>query len=116
MSDEGTVCVSSTDGTLAPLLPCDPERLIAMALAFSDRDIIGDPFHTRANQRSGATTREAAFRVSVHCGYSDWHDPEFQASVIARLRSIAEAAGRRFGVGPTAFGWLSSKGKDYDCT
>lgn len=95
--------------TLAPLLPCDPERLTARALAASDRDIICDPFHTRETKRSGATTREAAVRVSAHHGLVTWHDAEFQAGVLARMRACAEDAGRRLGVGTAGFSWLAQR-------
>jgi DNA repair photolyase len=93
--------------TLAPLLPCDPERLVAMAIAASDQDLICDPFHTRATRRCGATTREAGVTVSEHRGFAEWHEPAFQTAVLARMRACAEASGRRFGVGPAAFGWLA---------
>src|SRR5579864_1647645 len=35
----------ATYATLAPILPCDPEALVDMALAATGRDIIADPFH-----------------------------------------------------------------------
>jgi DNA repair photolyase len=93
--------------TLAPLLPCDPEALIGLALEASERDIIGDPFHVRAVKKCGATTREAGVRISQVRGYAEWHDPEFQAEVIERMRQAARAAGRRFGIGTEAFAWLA---------
>jgi DNA repair photolyase len=43
--------------TLAPLLPCNPERLARLALTTTERDIIADPLHTRALKPRGATTR-----------------------------------------------------------
>src|SRR5437764_428965 len=76
-----------TYATLAPLLPCDPEALADMAISVTDRDIICDPFHVRAVKTTGATTREAALRISWHRGYSEWHDPEFQAGILERLRA-----------------------------
>ena len=93
--------------TLAPLLPCDPERLVAMAVAASDRDIVCDPFHTRETKKSGATTREAGVRVSEHWGFEEWHQASFQADVVERMKACASAAGRRLGVGPVAFAWLA---------
>ncbi|MDQ6708605.1 MAG: hypothetical protein M3Z85_21810 [Acidobacteriota bacterium] len=96
-----------TFAALAPLLPCDPERLIARAIAATDRDIIGDPFHVRATKRRGATTREAAERISEKHGFQEWHDPEFQAEVVNRMRRAAEAAGRRFEIGPRGFARLA---------
>ncbi len=94
--------------TLAPLLPCDPEALIAMALEITDGDIIADAFHVRAVKKCGATTREAGVRISRAQGFADWHEPAFQAAVIERMRQKAAAAGRRFATGPEAFAWLAS--------
>src|SRR5712692_4825619 len=54
----------ATYATLAPILPCDPEALVEMALEATDREIIADPFHVRAIKTSGATTRDAARRIS----------------------------------------------------
>ena len=93
--------------TLAPLLPCDPEALVAMAVAATDHDIIGDPLHVRAIKKSGATTRDAGLRVSQVRGFEEWHDPAFQAAIVEKMRQTAAAAGRRFATGTTAFGWLA---------
>ena len=93
--------------TLAPLLPCDPEALIGLALEATDRDIVADPFHVRAVKTSGATTREAALRISEKRGYGGWHEPAYQSEIVETMRSRAERAGRRFGTGPRAFGWLA---------
>jgi len=93
--------------TLAPLLPCDPEALVDLALEASGRDLIGDPFHVRAVKTTGATTREAARRISLIRGFDQWHDPGFQHEVVERMRCRARAAGRRFAVGPEAFAWLA---------
>jgi DNA repair photolyase len=93
--------------TLAPLLPCDPEVLAELALAATEHDIIADPLHSRANRARGAITREAALRISQHAGFAEWHNSGFQADVIARLRHTVEDAGRRLGIGPTGFAWLS---------
>jgi DNA repair photolyase len=93
--------------TLAPLLPCDPEALVGLALEATDRDIIGDPFHVRALKKSGATTRDAGVRVSRAQGFSEWHDPAFQMAVVEKMRQKAAAAGRRFATGIPAFSWLA---------
>jgi DNA repair photolyase len=92
---------------LAPLLPCDPEALIAIALEATGRDIIGDPFHVRAVKKCGATTRDAGVRISHAQGFTEWHDPAFQTAVTERMRKTAAAAGRRFATGPQAFSLLS---------
>lgn len=96
-----------TYATLAPLLPCDPEALAAAALEASGRDLIGDPLHVRAVKRHGATTRDAAFRVSDANGYNAYLDPAFQASLIERIDRVARAAGRSFTVGPRGFARLA---------
>jgi DNA repair photolyase len=97
----------ATYATLAPLLPSNPEALIDMALEATDRDIVADPFHVRTVKTSGATTREAAHRISEKRGYIKWHDPEFQREIVDRMRDRAARAGRRFGTGTRAFGWLA---------
>jgi DNA repair photolyase len=97
----------ATYATLAPLLPSNPENLVDMALEATDRDIVADPFHVRAVKRSGATTRDAGRRISEKRGFIQWHQPEFQAQIIERMRCRAERAGRRFGTGTRAFGWLA---------
>jgi len=97
----------ATYATLAPLLPANPEALIDMALESTDCDIVADPFHVRAVKTSGATTREAALRISQKRAYIKWHEPEFQAEMVERMRSRAARAGRRFGTGTRAFGWLA---------
>ena len=86
-----------THVTLAPLLPCDPERLARLALEASDRDVIGDPLHVRRAKGHGATTREAAWKVSSLHGDLDWLEPRYQGEVVGRIRRVVEAAGRRFG-------------------
>ncbi|MEJ7606186.1 MAG: radical SAM protein [Bryobacteraceae bacterium] len=45
-----TVAGIATHATLAPLLPCDPERLADAALEATTRDLIGDPLHVRATE------------------------------------------------------------------
>jgi len=96
-----------TYATLAPLLPCDPDALIDMALEATDRDIIGDPLHVRAVKKRGATTREAGMRISRVQGFEPWHDPAFQSAVVEKMRQRAAAAGRRFATGVAAFGRLA---------
>lgn len=98
-----------TYATLAPLLPSNPESLARAAIEASGRDLIGDALHVRAVKRHGATTREAALRISARHGFLEWHDPAFQASVIARIRGAAAAQGRQFGVGEEGFSWLSRR-------
>jgi DNA repair photolyase len=93
--------------TLAPLLPCDPEELAAAALGSTGRDVIGDPLHVRAVKPRGATTREAAYRISERNEYSAWLDPEFQAGISARIERAVAQAGRRFQTGPEGFRWLT---------
>jgi DNA repair photolyase len=95
-----------TFATLAPILPCDPEALAAIALAATDQDIIADPLHVRSVKPRGATTREAAFVISGRRGFSEWLDPQFQSDVVERIRRTVESAGRRFATGTEGFGWL----------
>ncbi len=96
-----------TYATLAPLLPCNPEKLLDYALAATETDIIGDAFHVRSVKKLGATTREAALRISQRLGHTRWHDPDFQNEIVDLMQRHAAAHGRRFGVGPQAFGWLA---------
>jgi DNA repair photolyase len=96
-----------TYATLAPLLPCDPEELAALALDASCSDIIADPLHIRAAKPRGATTREAAFAISRRHEFSAWLEPEFQAEVTARIGRAVVQAGRRFAIGTEGFGWLA---------
>lgn len=93
--------------TLAPILPCDPAALADLALEASRGDVIGDPFHNRAVKRYGATTRAEAERVSAVRGFERWHEPEFQAEVVAAIRERVEAAGRRFAIGSEGFRLLT---------
>ena len=93
--------------TLAPLLPCDPEELAGLVLEATAGDIIGDPLHVRAVKKRGATTRDAAVKISLRHGYSDWHDPARQAKVVEEIRRVVRAAGRDFWIGPPGFGRLA---------
>jgi hypothetical protein len=96
-----------THATLAPLLPCDPERLARLALEATGHDLIGDPLHVRSVKRHGATTREAAANVAAIHGHMQWFDAAYQKEIVERVRKVARARGRRFGVGPEGFGWLA---------
>jgi DNA repair photolyase len=96
-----------TYATLAPLLPCDPEALVDMALDVTDQAIIADPFHVRSVKTTGATTRPAALDISQKRGFGQWHDPAFQSEIVGRMRARALTAGRRFGTGAQAFAWLA---------
>ena len=96
-----------TFATLAPLLPCDPEELAGMALAVTQRNLIGDPLHIRAVKPRGATTRDVAVTISERHGLSAWLEPEFQADVTARIARVCTNAGRQFGTGPEGFRWLT---------
>jgi DNA repair photolyase len=96
-----------TYATLAPLLPCDPEKLAATALEATSTGIIADPLHIRATKRHGATTREAAFRISSKNGEQEWLQAAFQSQVVERIRAVANAAGRNFATGMEAFSWLA---------
>jgi DNA repair photolyase len=93
--------------TLAPLLPCDPEALLDMALTATVSDVICDPFHSRAVKSRGATTRDAALRLSERFGFSEWHEPRFQEGIVARLRARAALAGRRIEAGVAGFRLLA---------
>jgi DNA repair photolyase len=97
----------TTYATLAPLLPCDPEELAALALDATCSDIIGDPLHIRSVKPRGATTRDAAFAISRRYEFSAWLEPEFQAEVTARIGCTVTKAGRRFATGTEGFGWLA---------
>jgi DNA repair photolyase len=94
--------------TLAPLLPCNPEKLVGLAIEATGRDLIGDPLHIRAVKRTGATTREAAWKVSEAHDQRDWLDPAFQAAIIERMKREARALGRNFQAGPRGFAILAS--------
>jgi DNA repair photolyase len=93
-----------TFATLAPILPCDPERLVSLALEATDRPVIADPFHVRATKAHGATTREAAERISEKHGFGAWHDPAFQREILERMAGVA---GTRFATGISGFGLLA---------
>lgn len=93
--------------TLAPLLPCDPERLAEWTIEASGRDLIGDPLHVRAAKPRGATTRALALRIAERYGDEAWFDPVFQQEIAARIRATAARAGFHFAVGPKGFSRLT---------
>lgn len=97
----------ATFAVLAPLLPCDPEELGGRALEATEFNLIGDPLHVRSVKPHGATTRDAAYRISAKHDFSAWLDPEFQTEVVNRIQRVAHKAGRRFGTGPEGFAWLT---------
>ncbi len=97
----------TTFATLAPMLPCDPMELAAMALETTDQDVIGDALHVRSVKPRGATTRQAAFAIGQKHGDSAWLDPKFQSEVIERIGSVVRHAGRKFAIGTEGFGWLA---------
>jgi DNA repair photolyase len=96
-----------TYATLAPLLPCNPERLARAAIVASGRDLIGDPLHIRGLKPRGATTREAAFRIAEVQQHQIWLNAEFQLAIVSRLSAAAEALGHRFTIGPPGFAQLA---------
>jgi DNA repair photolyase len=96
-----------TSVAIAPILPSNPEALIARAVSCSAGPIVSDAFHVRAIKRSGATTREAAISICDRHGWNDWLDPAFQCDVLARMADAAKAAGRDFGHGPHGFALLT---------
>ena len=96
-----------TYATLAPLLPCDPEELALLALGASGRDLIGDPLHIRSAKPRGATTRDAAFRVSTANDHQEWFDPAFQDDVVERIKRTAHGHGHNFVTGPSGFATLA---------
>jgi DNA repair photolyase len=96
-----------TYATLAPLLPCDSEVLARAAIAATGRDLIGDPLHIRATKRQGATTREAAFRISAAHGHNDSVDAVGQRRVVEQIDAVARAAGFTFTTGPQGFARLA---------
>ena len=97
----------ATYATLAPLLPCDPEALLDLAMHATPGAIIGDPLHTRASKPRGATTREAAWKISQAGAFEAWHQPAFQDAVVARMTEYARAAGRCFATGTEGFSRLA---------
>lgn len=93
--------------TLAPLLPCDPTRLLDAVLAVTAEPIVGDPLHLRETKRHGATTREQAFRIAEKHHQEEWFQSAFQARIVEQMKQYAAQRGRAFAVGPEAFTWLT---------
>jgi DNA repair photolyase len=96
-----------TYATLAPLLPCDPEVLARVAIEATQRDLIGDPLHIRATKRQGATTREAAFKISAAHGHDDYLDAVSQQRMVEQIDIFAREAGFTFTTGPRGFARLA---------
>ena len=96
-----------TYATLAPLLPCDPDLLAGAALDASRRHLIGDPLHIRATKCHGATTREAAFKISSAHHHDEYLDAAYQATVVEQIDRIARQAGFTFTTGPRGFALLA---------
>jgi DNA repair photolyase len=96
-----------TYATLAPLLPCDPEVLARAAIEATHRDLIGDPLHIRATKRHGATTREAAFKISSSHGHDGSLDAVSQRRVVEQIDAFAREAGFTFTTGPRGFARLA---------
>ena len=96
-----------TYATLAPLLPCDPEVLARAAIDATQRDLIGDPLHIRATKRHGATTREAAFKISSAHGHDDYLDALSQRRVVEQIDTFAREAGFTFTTGARGFARLA---------
>jgi DNA repair photolyase len=99
-------CGLEVYATLAPLLPCDPERLAAAAIDATGRDLIGDPLHVRASKPRGAQSREVAFEIAERLKEAVWFDPQFQRAVIAQIQQVARRAGLAFLHGAAGFGRL----------
>jgi DNA repair photolyase len=93
--------------TLAPLLPCHPEKLAEAAIAASGRTLIGDPLHVRANKPHGATTRQPAITLARRRGEADWFHPQHQNEIVKRIQAVAANAGLDFVTGPKGFGLLA---------
>jgi DNA repair photolyase len=98
-----------TSVALAPILPCDPETFIEMAVACSNGPVVADPFHVRQVKRSGATTRPAAHAICERHGLMEWLDPAFQQQILNLMSARATALNREFGHGPSGFGLLIPK-------
>jgi DNA repair photolyase len=96
-----------TSVAIAPILPCDPEALIARAITCSRGPVVADSLHVRAVKHSGATTREAAIAICHRHGWNEWLEPAFQQSIVARLAAAARSYNRDFDHGPRGFGLLS---------
>lgn len=94
--------------TLAPILPCSPAALADLAIESTRLGVIADPLHNRVGKPHGATTRDAAVRVSRAHGFEHWHRQEFQVRALETIRSRVECSGRAFGIGESGFRMLAS--------
>ncbi len=94
----------NTFATIAPMLPCNPRRLVEGVVKVTTGPIICDPFHVRETKSNGATTRDAARAIANHHGHQQWFEPAFHQRIIDEMKSIAP---RPFEVGPKAFAWLA---------
>ncbi len=105
----GALCEAGipTHATLAPLLPSNLEAFATQACEATQRDLIGDPLHVRAVKKTGATTREAAFRIAAHHEHEQWFQPEFQREAARRIAAVAAAHQRKFLTGPEGFRLLT---------
>ena len=95
--------------TLSPLLPCDPEELVRLAVEASDGPLVADPFHVREAKPSGATTRMPSLELCRRKGFGEWLQPDFQRAVLGRMAEAAAECGREFGWGPAGFGMLARR-------
>jgi DNA repair photolyase len=95
-----------TSVALAPILPCDPELLVRLAVACSNGPLVADPFHVRSVKKSGATTRTPAVAICRHHNWAEWLDPAFQNGILKRMTHQAHIMNSRFGHGPAGFGFL----------
>jgi DNA repair photolyase len=96
-----------TYATLAPLLPCDPEVLAKAAIDATQRDLIGDPLHIRATKKHGATTRDAAFKITAAHGHDASVDAVSQQRVVEQIDAVARSAGFTFTTGTRGFAKLA---------
>jgi hypothetical protein len=81
--------------------------LALQAIEASGRDLIGDPLHIRSAKPRGATTRDAAFRVSAANDHQEWLDPGFQDDVVERIKRTVRSRGHNFAIGPSGFATLA---------
>lgn len=93
--------------TLAPLLPCDPIRLLDAVLDVTAEPTVGDPLHLRETKRHGATTRDQAFRIAQKHHHEPWFQSAFQSQIVEQMKLHAAHRSRAFAVGPEAFTWLT---------
>lgn len=95
--------------TIAPILPCDPERLVRLAIEASKRDVIADALHIRSTKARGATSRDVSLEIARRYGEDSWFDASFQHQVLRRMEQVTTEAGYRFASGPRGFGQLAKR-------